>query len=144
MLKKRKTGGFSAAAKRRWISLVALLALICLLGGSLAEEYVVDLYAITPREDFINRIIDQGEEIFKKTGGHAQRAHGSQIQAELFLHICLQIGKAGLHAPVHRLHGVGPNAVHQLIFPFKASGGDRCMVLVDQHRLDASGAQLQT
>ena len=75
MLENRKTGGFSAAAKRRWISLFALLALICLLGGSLAEEYVVDLDAITPREDFINRIIDQGEEIFKKTGGHAQRAH---------------------------------------------------------------------
>jgi hypothetical protein len=40
------------------------------------------------------------------------------------------------------LLAVGPQAVHELVFPLVAALGDGIVVLVDQHRLDAGGAEL--
>ena len=75
-------------------------------------------------------------------GGNANGAHGGELLAEFLLHVPLEIGEAGLQARVHRLHGVGPDAVYKLIFPFIAAAGDGQVVAVQQDRLDPGRAEL--
>ena len=75
-------------------------------------------------------------------GTDAQRAHGGQLHAVFGLHIGFQRSEAGLQTPMDHVHGVGPDAVDQLVLPFKVTTGNGHVPLVDQHRLDAGGPQL--
>ena len=75
-------------------------------------------------------------------GGNAHGPHRGQRDAELVLHVPIQIGVAGLEAGVDILHGVGPDSVFQPILPVVAAGGHGDVVFVQQHRFDAGGAQL--
>ena len=75
-------------------------------------------------------------------GGNADGPHLGKGDAQLLLHIPLQVGVAVLNAVRHSLHGIGPDAVHQLIFPLVGAGGNGNMVFVDQHRFDPGGTKL--
>ena len=74
-------------------------------------------------------------------GGYADGAHRGELHAEFGLDIGLEIGKAGLNSLVHHVHGIGPDAVYQLVFPLKIPLGDGDVLLVDQYGLDAGRAQ---
>ena len=74
--------------------------------------------------------------------GHADCAHGVELRAESGPDIGLESGKAALHAGADHVHRIGPDAVHELIFPLKIAGGDGDVFLVDQHGLDAGRAEL--
>ena len=75
-------------------------------------------------------------------GGHADCADFRQLDTIVVFHIGAKPGKAGLQSGVNRFHGVGPDTVHQLVFPLEVAGRDRDMALVDEHRLDAGRAEL--
>ena len=45
---------------------------------------------------------------------------------------------------MHHVHGVGPDAVHQLVFPLKITLGDGDVFSVNENGLDAGRAQLDT
>ena len=53
-----------------------------------------------------------------------------------------EVGVALLQAEPDGLLAIGPQAVHELVFPLVAALGDGTVVLVDQHRLDTGGAEL--
>ena len=56
--------------------------------------------------------------------------------------IVAEVGIAALQAKPDGLVAVGPEAVDKLVFPLVAALGDRNVVLVNQYRLDAGGAEL--
>ena len=75
-------------------------------------------------------------------GGNTDAAHGGQRRAVLGLHIGRQRRIGGLHTLPDFLHGVGPDAVLQAVFPSEIAlrkGSVRC---INQNRLDAGGAKL--
>ena len=74
--------------------------------------------------------------------GHADRSEGLRHTAELFGNVPLQIGIAGADAGMHGVHIIRPDAVNQLVFPFKPAGSDRKMFFIQQHGFDSGGAEL--
>ena len=58
------------------------------------------------------------------------------------LDIRCQLLKAGLNSLPGFRHFISPDAVHQLVFPFKTGSCQRFTVLVHEHGLDACGTQL--
>ena len=74
--------------------------------------------------------------------GDAQGPHLREGHAVLLPHIPGKVRVAGLDAPVDLLQGIGPDAVLQLVLPVEAAGGRGDMALVDEHRLDPGGAEL--
>ena len=74
--------------------------------------------------------------------GDANGAYFGQRNAEFFQDILLQLGVAVLNACGHRLHGVGPDAVCQLILPFVSARGNGNVVFVNENCLDAGRAKL--
>ena len=81
-------------------------------------------------------------EIAVHHGGYADCSNLRQRDAVFFQHILLQLGVAVLNACGHRLHGVGPDAVCQLILPFVSAGGNGNVVFVNENCLDAGRAKL--
>ena len=77
-------------------------------------------------------------------GAHADGSDGGQLRAIALSNVLRQRGVAGLKAADHVLHGVSPHAVLQPVFPCAAAGGQQLVLLVDQHGLDARGAQLDS
>ena len=61
-----------------------------------------------------------------------------------FAHVIAQVGIAVLQAEPDGFVAVGPQAVNELVLPFVAALGDRDVVLVDKHSLDAGGSELDT
>ena len=53
-----------------------------------------------------------------------------------------QVSITALKPLPHLRQAVGPDAIHQMVFPVKAALGQDLPFPVDQHRLDAGGAQL--
>src|SRR3954470_17189594 len=53
-----------------------------------------------------------------------------------------KLAVAFLQARPNVFEMVGPDPMFEAVFPLKATRGDRLMILVDQHRLDARGAEL--
>ena len=76
---------------------------------------------------------------------HRAEADGAEA---LDLHVVLladvgaEVGVALLEAEPDELLAVGPQAVHELVFPLVAALGDGDVVLIDQDGLDAGGAEL--
>ena len=73
--------------------------------------------------------------------GNADGANRRQRFAEFFLHVAFQIRKAALQPPVDGVHGVGPDPVPELVFPFVAAGGDGGVIPPDEDGFDAGGAE---
>ena len=74
--------------------------------------------------------------------GYADSSHAPQRFAVPLFHIPKQRGIARLKPLVDILHGIGPDAVFQSVFPIEASGSNGLVIPVDQHRLDAGGTEL--
>ena len=76
---------------------------------------------------------------------HSADAEGTdllQVLPEFFLYVSREICVACVHALMDLIHGIGPDPVHQLVFPVIASGGYRQMILIHQYRLDPCGSEL--
>ena len=101
-------------------------------------------HGVAPGAEFRQRlpILVEGQ-IAVHHGADAHGPHGGEGRAEFFLHVALEVRKAMPHAVLYVFHGVGPHAVQQAVFPFVAAGGDGDVLFIQQHRLDAGGAQLQ-
>ena len=77
-------------------------------------------------------------------GRDAYSADRCKIDIKLCLHIGLQIGKAGLQSVLDHIHRVCPYTVYELILPLEVPRGDRNMLFIDEHGLDACRAQFDS
>ena len=77
-------------------------------------------------------------------GGEAHTGQLGQGDAVLLFHIGGQFRIGRLDTGPHILQMVGPVTALIAVFPAIAAGGHHLVVVVDEHSLDAGGAQLQT
>ena len=112
-------------------------------GGQLLRRRAGDGVAPGAERGKLAAVLTKGQ-VAVHHGADADGAHGGQLHAELGFHIGFQLGKAGLQAGVHHVHGVRPDAVLKLILPLEIPLGDGAVTLVDEHGLDAGRAQLDT
>jgi len=72
------------------------------------------------------------------------RADCGQGDAVFLLDFAHQFCVTRLKAFPNLIQRIGPNTVHQLVFPFVAAGCDRSEAGVDQHRFDAGGSKFDS
>jgi hypothetical protein len=74
--------------------------------------------------------------------GHAQRAHGGELDAVPLVDVRGQRRVALLQPGPDGLEGVRPHPVHELVLPVVAADRQRLVVRSDQHRFDPGRAEL--
>ena len=72
----------------------------------------------------------------------ADGAEALDLHVVLLADVGAEVGVALLEAEPDEFLAVGPEAVHELVFPLVAALGDGDVVLIDQDGLDAGGAEL--
>ncbi len=75
-------------------------------------------------------------------GAETDGAECPDFRSVLLFYLCRQVLVAILQATPDCIKAVGPDIVHQLVFPVMVANGKHPMVFVNQYRLDSGRAKL--